>query len=220
MNTRIRSFRPGLRILVQILAVLLLIVATSIGAKAAWIGAKAVVAQVLLEHAWRETVAFSHDTGKSKPVARSYKPWPWADITPVLRLEAPVQKRSLIVLDDASGESLAFGPGLVAGDPDVAEHSTIVLGGHRDTHLSFLEHVGAGEEIRLATQTGKTLRYTTTRSRIVDTRKDSIAIDSDVAALVLITCWPFNAEQTGGPFRYVVEALPVDTRPFSDVDIS
>ena len=132
MNARIRDFRPGLPNLAQGLAVLLLIGAASVGAQATWIGAKAVLAQVLLEHAWRETVAFSHDTATSKPIALSRKPWPWADITPVLQLEAPEQQRSLIVLDDASGESLAFGPGLIAGDPDVAEHSSIVLGGVGD----------------------------------------------------------------------------------------
>ena len=67
----------------------------------AWIHAKAMLAQSLLETAWSETLR----TGKE------VKPWPWADTWPVARLTVPRLGIRRIVLAGASGSSLAFGPG-------------------------------------------------------------------------------------------------------------
>jgi len=44
-------------------------------------------------------------------------------------------------------------------------------------------------------------------ARIVDTRTDSLSINPQRTGLVLITCYPFRADQTGGPLRYVVTAV-------------
>ncbi len=73
-----------------------------------WIHAKALLAQVLLERAFEQTLA----TGA--PV----KPWPWADTWPVARIEFPRLGKSVIVLAGSSGQALAFGPGHVEGTPD------------------------------------------------------------------------------------------------------
>ena len=69
-----------------------------------WIFTKAVVAQELLELAWDRA-----RKGESRP-----RPWPWADIWPAARLEAPRLGISRIVLEGASGSALAFGPGRTA----------------------------------------------------------------------------------------------------------
>jgi len=69
----------------------------------AWIQAKAVLAQILLERAFAETLATGRDA----------KPWSWADTWPVARVEAPRLGRSAIVLHGSSGQALAFGPGHV-----------------------------------------------------------------------------------------------------------
>src|ERR1043166_2831899 len=66
----------------------------------AYIHAKALVAQVLLERAFAQTRA----TGKD------VKPWSWADTWPVARLEFPRIGRSAIVLNGSNGQALAFGP--------------------------------------------------------------------------------------------------------------
>ena len=71
-----------------------------------WIPFKALVAQELLELAWAESQARQQET----------RPWPWADTWPVARLMVPETGQSLIVLDGAHGESLAFGPGQVVGN--------------------------------------------------------------------------------------------------------
>lgn len=176
------------------------------GAQAGWMATKAVVAQQLLERAWRRSLA-------GEPVS---KPWPWADIVPVARLSVvdggdPGGARSLIVLQDASGEAMAFGPGLVAGDLSRAGRSTIALGGHRDSHLAFLESLPLGASLQLETRDGDTLTYQLDDTRVVDSRDGEFAIPDRTAGLVLITCYPFHATQTGGPLRYLASARYVSS---------
>jgi sortase A len=77
----------------------------------AYIHAKALLAQVLLERAFSETIA----TG------REVKPWSWADTWPVARIEVKRLHASAIVLAGSSGQALAFGPGHVELTPDAGE---------------------------------------------------------------------------------------------------
>lgn len=168
---------------------------------AAWMAGKAMVAQHLLDVAWQSSR--HHETPT--------RPWRWADVTTVGRLTIPALDESLIVLNDASGEAMAFGPGLVAGDPLQADSATVAIGGHRDTHLAFMQNQKPGELILLEALDGKTYRYQLLDSQIVDTRVQSLSIATDFPGLVLITCYPFNARQTGGPLRLVVRAAYLPT---------
>jgi sortase A len=81
-----------------------------------WIHAKALLAQVLLERAFAQTLASGQDV----------KPWSWADTWPVARLEFPRLGRTTIVLNGSSGQALAFGPGHVEGTPAPGERGTTV----------------------------------------------------------------------------------------------
>ena len=178
-------------------AALACLVATlAIGGRASWLDAKATLAQRLLERAWTTTLAGGVAT----------RPWPWADVRSVARLEVPAHGVSLVVLGDASGEALAFGPGLVAGDPARAARGTLALGGHRDTHLAFLARVAPGDEFLLHGPDGAVHAYVAGRGHVVDVRRETLALDPNVPGLVLITCWPFDAPRAGGPLRWVVEA--------------
>ncbi len=165
-------------------------------ASAVWMAGKARLAQHLLDIAWQS----------SRHLERAVKPWQWADVSTVARLTIPAMNESLIVLSDASGEAMAFGPGLVAGDPARAGSTTLAIGGHRDTHLAFLQHLEPGESILLETLDGGTHHYRMLDSQIVDTRRQSLSIASQSPGLVLVTCYPFNAGQTGGPLRMVIRA--------------
>src|SRR5262247_3918085 len=69
----------------------------------AYIHAKALLAQALLQRAFTETIATGRDT----------KPWSWADTWPVARIEVKRIGASAIVLAGSSGQALAFGPGHV-----------------------------------------------------------------------------------------------------------
>jgi sortase A len=178
------------------IAVLLLGLSAAGGMKAAWLSGKAYIAQHLLQTAWLQSLA------EGTP----HKPWSWADISPVARLDIPLLEESLIVLGDASGEAMAFGPGLVGGDPLSADIHTVAVGGHRDTHLAFLEHIPPGSIFILQNLAGTTHRYELLDKQIVDTRTQALTISQANPGLVLITCYPFNARQTGGTKRLVVRA--------------
>lgn len=159
-----------------------------------WIPLKALVAQELLELAWAESQARQSQT----------RPWPWADTWPVARLAMPALDESVIVLADTSGESLAFGPGLLAGD---GARGPVIIAGHRDTHFRRLASLKPGQELRLQGEQGRWRRYRVDGARVVDSR--SALIDTEQlpeGALLLITCYPFDGIDAGGPLRYVVRA--------------
>jgi sortase A len=158
--------------------------------------AKALLAQVLLDRAFDESVA----TGK--PV----KPWSWADTWPVARIEVTRLNARAIVLHGSSGQALAFGPGHLETTPDAGERGVAVYSAHRDTHFRFLKDVAIGDEIRVTRSDGRTFSYRATEASVV--RFDASGIDptSDGHALVLSTCWPFDS-MTAGPLRYVLKAV-------------
>ena len=163
-----------------------------------YIHAKALVAQVLLQRAFAETIAGGH------PV----KPWSWADTWPVARIEVRRLHASAIVLAGSSGQALAFGPGHVELTPDAGERGVAVYSAHRDTHFRFLKDVAIGDEIVITRGDGKTFRYRADGASVV--RFDASGIDplTDGYELALSTCWPFEA-LTPGPERYVLHATMI-----------
>ena len=183
------------RWLLPLLAAALLLLGTYFTGHALFIQAKAIVAQVLLEQAWDRTLA----TGK--PV----KAWAWADTWPVAKLTFPRLNRSAIVLEDAGGEALAFGPAHVAGTARPGTAGVSVIGGHRDTHFTFIKDLAIGDGITVQTPDGATYHYKVTGSTIVHARASGIGTGSTKPRLALVTCYPFDAVQRG-PLRYVVFA--------------
>ncbi len=163
-----------------------------------YIHAKALVAQVLLQRAFAETIAGGH------PV----KPWSWADTWPVARIEVRRLHASAIVLAGSSGQALAFGPGHVELTPDAGERGVAAYSAHRDTHFRFLKDVAIGDEIVITRGDGKTFRYRADSASVV--RFDASGIDplTDGYELALSTCWPFEA-LTPGPERYVLHATMI-----------
>jgi sortase A len=164
-----------------------------------YIHAKAILAQILLERAFTETVASGHET----------KPWSWADTWPVARIEVKRIHASTIVLAGSSGQALAFGPGHVERTPDAGERGVAVYSAHRDTHFRFLRDVAIGDEIDITRSDGRKFRYRADASSIV--RFDASGIDSLAGGreLVLSTCWPFDA-LTAGPDRYLLHASMIE----------
>ena len=158
-----------------------------------YIKAKAQVAQMLLESAWQESLR----TGTP------HKAWAWADAWPVASLSVPRLEIYEIVLSNASGEALAFGPGHMSAT-DLSGNGLNAIAGHRDTHFSFLKKLRPGDTIILTTMEGKTTEYSVTGAEIVDTA--TTRLDPDAGkGLVLVTCYPFDAI-AHGPLRYLVFA--------------
>ena len=178
------------------LALLLLGLACVSGVQACWIPAKAAVAQVMLEDAWRRS-----QRGDARPA-----PWPWADAWPVARLSAPAIGERLIVLSDASGRSLAFAPGHLSGTAPPGGHGTTVVAGHRDTHFAFLRTLRPGDRVELETPDGRLHRYRVVETAVVHARDARVAAEAAADRLALVTCWPFDAIRPGTDLRYVVMA--------------
>jgi sortase A len=163
-----------------------------------YIHAKAVLAQVLLQRAFAETIASG----------RAVKPWPWADTWPEARIAVKRISASAIALAGSSGQALAFGPGHVERSADAGERGVAVYAAHRDTHFRFLKDVAIGDEIEVTRHDGKIFRYRADGSSIV--RFDQSGIDPFTTGheLVLTTCWPFDAI-AHGPMRYVLHATMI-----------
>lgn len=177
---------------------MLLIAAVACTSKALWIDAKALVAQQLIASAWAESV--SQDT--------DVKPWSWADTWPVAQLTKPDGDK-LYVLNSTSGEALAFGPAHMQASALPGEVGNIVIAGHRDTHFEFMQDVIIGDEFVLQSRNGDEQNYRVQHIRIADSRVEKVELHSNYHELQLISCYPFNQPQAGGPLRYVVTALPV-----------
>jgi len=162
----------------------------------AYIPAKAWLAQELMQRAWlRSSVNNNHQA-----------PWPWADTWPVARLSARSGDVDLIVLAGGSGRTLAFGPGHLSASSLPGEVGNSVIAGHRDTHFRFLETIRQGEIVTIETPDGQLHRYEIVTTDIVDSRTASLSLDTEVATLSLITCYPFAARDSGGPLRFIVTA--------------
>jgi sortase A len=179
------------------LALALLLLGVASVAQGSWIFGKAVLAQLLLRRAWAAARA-----GDERA-----RPWPWADTWPVARLLDPARGVDLVVLEGATGSSLAFGPGHVAGSAVPGRPGIIALAGHRDTHFRFLQHVQPGESLWLEPAQGVLRRYEVESTTIVDQR-DTRLLQGQDDGLTLVTCYPFDAPVPGGPLRYVVRARP------------
>ena len=156
--------------------------------------AKAALAQHLLESAWTARLA---DGG-------AHRPWPWADTHPVARLRAPRLNVSQIVLAGDAGRPLAFGPGWAEASAAPGTAGTTIVSGHRDSHFGWLRDLHAGDIVELESARGgaAVTRYRVVATQVVDSRTHRLATSGD--ALVLVTCYPFDALAPGGSLRYVV----------------
>ncbi len=162
-----------------------------------FIYAKAYFAKGLIAHAWQQSVA----TGKP------HKPWPWADTYPVARLRVPSLGIEQIVLSGASGRTLAFGPGFMLASTAFDEVGASVIGGHRDTHFKFLQHLQLGDDIYIELANGQSKLFKVSNLEIADVRSSQLRLDNTEPVLMLITCYPFNVIARTGNLRYVVTAM-------------
>ena len=194
-----KQFAPSTR---SLTALALLVAGALIAAQALFIPAKASIAQVLMSNAWE------HQLSTGDPA----RPWPWADFSPAAKLRFVSQHKSVLALSDASGESLAFGPTLMAASVQPGEPGVAVFAAHRDTHFSFLNQLKKGDEVDVDLPTG-TRAFRITGAQVV--RWDNSGIqprDGGKPRIALVTCWPLDAEMRG-PMRYVVwaELVPQTT---------
>ena len=116
-----------------------------LAAKAAFIPAKALAAQVLLERAFERS-----QFGDAKQ-----RLWPWADLFPIARIRVPRLDKSAVVVDSATGQGLAFGPAHLTSSAPLGTSGVAVIAGHRDTHFAFLRDVVVGDTVVLTLPNGR-----------------------------------------------------------------
>jgi len=86
------------------------------------------------------------------------------------------------------------------------EIGNTVIAGHRDTHFRFLRSVEKGELLSIESAKGNKHVYKVLGTHVVDARKGGLVLDTDTSMLTLVTCYPFEAREAGGPLRYIVTA--------------
>ena len=183
------------RLLVLCITLLMIAGVASFG-QGTYIYAKAQVAQWLLHDAW----------DKSRASGAQVKPWPWADTHPVARLLAPAQAADVLVLAGASGRTLAFGPGHLDGSALPGDAGNAVITAHRDTHFRFLRTIAPGDELVVERADGAMRHFRIRGAYVADYRDLQLPRDTAVPTVTLVTCYPFDALNPGGPLRYVVIA--------------
>ena len=184
-------------------------------ASAGWIQGKALVAQILLNHSWHQTLNNSQQQplqNRTAEISEKYsvkkvvhKPWPWADTWPVAKLSVPQHNIEQIVVAGDSGSSLAFAPGYSLASAPPNTPGTTMISAHRDTHFSFLKRLKINDSLYLQTAE-QTTRYQVYDLQIVDSKSVTVQTDNIEQTLVLATCYPFDSMTPGGSLRYLVFA--------------
>ena len=159
---------------------------------------KAEVAQVLIAASW-------HNRTPDSPPTR---PWWWADTKVIAKLDVPRLKETVYVMQDDSGESLAFGPGHMPASARPSEQGHVVIAGHRDSHFEFLKNIQIGDLVLTKNNQSNEKKYRVKELIIIDVRDQEIPL-FEHDQLTLITCYPFENFIPGGPLRLVVHAEPL-----------
>lgn len=146
-----------------------------------YIGLKAQLAALLIERAY---AAHLQD-------GEAHRPWPWADLQPIARLEIARLKVTRTVLSGAAGESLAFGLGHVSGTAPPGAEGNCAIGGHRDTWASFMRELLIGDVLTLETRDTRRAYMVRSIEAVQETDLSSIEPEED-SRLTLITCYPFT----------------------------
>ncbi|MDB2361696.1 class D sortase [Amylibacter sp.] len=153
-------------------------------AKASMQPIKAIIGQHYLEVAWKESL-------KANKLS---KPWRSADFYMIGELTVPKLNISRVILNNASGEAMAWGIGRVNSVQFSKNRKPIILAGHRDSHMQFMSKLSVGDKVKLIMS-----------DKILKPELAISAQNTDNEILILTTCWPFNSQKPGSE-RYIVTA--------------
>ena len=164
-------------------------------ARASEVPLKALVGQFILKEVWEKTIA----TGNK------FKPWPSADFKVAGELSVPRLGLSQIVLDRASGEAMTWGIGTVS--IEARNSSSIILAGHRDTHMQFMAKLRIGDLVNFHSSDASFQTYKIIKSMVIENPQLNVENRFEESAqIILTTCWPLNGTKQG-PERYILIGL-------------
>lgn len=174
----------------------ILLVAASVNlAEFGWVQGKGLLGQWLMQRSWAET-------GQRR---EPRSPWPGARTRPAARLYVPDLEIDRLVVRGTDTPNLAWGPGIELG-PD----GHVLIAAHRDTHFRFLGDLQPGHRIELEQPAGVIRNWRVNDRRVVDSRDTEIDLGAPGPLLTLVTCYPIDAPEAGGPLRLVVSAVPAN----------
>ena len=170
--------------------------------KASLMPIKAIIGQHYLEVAWKESL-------KNNKLS---KPWKSADFYMIGELRVPKLKVSRVILNNVSGEALAWSIGRVTNLNRAQDKQPIVLAGHRDSHMQFMSELNIGDKIELTMSDGLMTTYIISGTEVSDKSEVALSpVSLGRESLILTTCWPFNAMKSGDQ-RYLIFADKVNLR--------
>ena len=151
--------------------------------KASLMPIKAIIGQHYLEVAWKESL-------KNNKLS---KPWKSADFYMIGELRVPKLKVSRVILNNVSGEAMAWSIGRVTNLNRALDMQPIILAGHRDSHMQFMSELNIGDKIELMMSDRVLKTFIISKTDI--TKKPELAISAQNTyneILILTTCLPFN----------------------------
>lgn len=185
--------------MIRVVAILLLLgVAVGSLYQAGMVQGKAWLGQYLLQRAWSQGI----ERGEV------VEPWPGAVSHPVARLSMPRLDLDHLVLEGADTPVLAWGPGMETGP-----NGQRMIAAHRDTHFRSLRRLETGDHAELQFTDGRVERWSVAGIDIVDARRTAIDMSGEAGHLLLVTCYPFDASDPGGPMRLVASLRPTSDTP-------
>ena len=211
--------------LVSLLTFFCLFIASISFAHGGYLLIKAQLAQYLLAQAWQQQILqqqtsqhqiITDSAQKNKPI----KPWPWADIYPVAKISFDRFNVSQIVLNNDSGQALAFGPGLFRGDMmnnENLSNNAYVISAHNDTHFTILEKLVLNDSVTITLASGVSQTLRVDNISIIDTQTEQLVLLNNdsvkeqgesekftLKELILVTCYPFGGISNQTSLRYIV----------------
>jgi len=126
-------------------------------------------------------------------------------------IEVPRLGISSPVISGDDERALDVAVGHLADTPMPWEHGNSAVAAHRDTLFRPLEHVKAGDVVRMRTTRGD-FEYRVKSTKIVEPDDVSVLSAAGADALTLITCYPFRFVGHA-PQRFIVRAERVGSLP-------
>ncbi len=120
------------------------------------------------------------------------------------RLEIPVLKRKLTLIEGTSKASLKKGVGHFTQSVMPGISDNCVISGHRDTVFKGIGKLKIGDILILETSEGS-FTYAISETKIVHRDDKTVIVPTDHAVLTLTTCYPFNFIGNA-PDRYIISA--------------
>ncbi len=129
-----------------------------------------------------------------------------AEGTPLAKLRIPRLGLEAVVAEGVEESVLSRAVGHLPSSVRPGEIGNIALAAHRDTFFRPLERIRVGDLVRLEAPSG-TDEYRVEWFSVVAPNDVAVLAATDHPALTLVTCYPFEAREPGGPLRYVVTAV-------------